>query len=224
MQNPNAPIVNTLPATVILVFLPMVLIEGYFAGVEAGLFGSKGVRVFWVQEYGYWPAVTERAAQTGAWGMDVLIRFFSFNFINIDFLGTIFSGVMTLALGKFVADSLGEMAFVAIFFLSAIFGALIYTFLSAETFPLVGAFPAAFGLIGAFSFVLFTRAGGMLTHQLRAFQLLGVLMVLNWIFTLFFGAANTWIAELAAALFGFATAALLRPGGVQILLNKIRRG
>lgn len=223
MHNPNAPVVNNLPPTVILVFLPMVIAEGYFAGAEAGLWGQQGIRALAIQQFAYFPEVVQAALQRGAWGADVLWRFITFSFVNLGFLGTIFSGVMTLALGKYVAESLGEVTFVAVFFLSAIFGAVVYTAVPGQTYPLFGAYPAAFGLLGAFSFVLYTQAGGMLSQQMRAFQLLGVLLVLNWIYVLFFGAANTWIAELAAAILGFAIAALRVPGGVALVLDKLRQ-
>ncbi len=223
MYDPNGPVVNNLPPTVILVFLPMVIAEGFFAGAEAGLWGQQGIRALALQQYAYFPEVTEQAIQNGSWGLDVFWRFVTFSFININFLGALFAGVMTLALGKFVAEALGEVTFVVTFFATAAFGALIYTLLSGETYPLFGAYPAAFGMLGAFSFVMYTQAGGMASQQMRAFQLLGVLLVLNWIYVLFFGAANTWIAELAAAILGFAIAAARVPGGVDLLLSRLRQ-
>ena len=47
----------------------------------------------------------------------------------------------------------------SIFFGSAIVGALVFALLTNVRTPLVGGYPAVYGLIGAFTFILWVRLG-----------------------------------------------------------------
>ena len=76
---------------------------------------------------------------------------------------------------------------------------------------------------GGFSFVLFSRAEGLLSHQLRAFRMLGILMAINISFSFFSSGPPLWVAELCAAAAGFISAALIQPGGLANLVAKFRR-
>jgi rhomboid protease GluP len=67
--------------------------------------------------------------------------------------------VFILAIGKMVAEVFSPIAFVAIFWVSAIFGALAYVVLLDSPFPLIGGYPGVYGLIGAFTFLMWVDAG-----------------------------------------------------------------
>ena len=52
--------------------------------------------------------------------------------------------------------------------------------------PLFGGFPGVYGLIGAFSFLIWVKLAGTGVNQLRAFSLIGALMVFQAIYGAFF--------------------------------------
>ncbi|MGB1234272.1 MAG: rhomboid family intramembrane serine protease [Planktomarina sp.] len=219
----NQPIVNQLPAGAILLFLPIVVIEMYFAGAEARLWGSFDARLNLIRDYTVVPELVDLSIQANRWSWDWLITFVTYPFVHGAFLQATFGAVFVLAIGKFVGEAMGSLALIIIFFVSAIVGAAMYVLLTADTYPMFGAFPAAYGLIGAFTFVRFAQAEGLRDQQVRAFQLIGILMALSLLFSAFFGGPNTWVGELFGAVTGFLTAAALRPGGVPYLLAKLRR-
>ena len=71
--------------------------------------------------------------------------------------------------------------------------------------------------------MLFSRAQGLLSHQFRAFRLLGLLMAINISLSLLSSGPPIWVAELCAAVAGFISAALIQPGGLASLMAKFRR-
>lgn len=217
------PAVNTLPPAVILLFLPIVVIEGYVAGAEANLWGSFDARVSLIRSFAFLPDGFRKVIDAGLWLPEVYWRALTYPFFHFSFMQSLFGAVFILAVGKFVGEVLGNLAVVIIFFASAILGALCFTYLVGSTFPLAGSFPAAYGLIGGLTFILFSRAEKMLAQQVMAFRLIGILMVLNIGFGLFEGGPPVWVAELIGAMVGFIVAALLRPQGVRNFLEKLRR-
>ena len=129
---------------------------------------------------------------------------------------------MLLALGKFVGEVFSPAATLATFFLSSVFGALVFGLILDGAVPLIGAFPGIYGLIGAFTYILWLRLGQAGEDQLRAFQLIGFLLGLQLIYGLLFGAGVQWIAELAGFAAGFGMSTVLAPGGFAALLAKLR--
>ena len=109
---------------------------------------------------------------------------------------------------------------------SAIGGGIVYALIAglAPQFrfePLVGGYPAVYGLLGAFTFLLWTRLGQEHANQLRAFSLIGILLAFQLVFgVLFGGAGKSWIAEIAGFVIGFLLSFVLVPGG----LGRVRRG
>lgn len=222
-MSPNTPAVNTLPVSVILLFLPIVVVEGYFAGAEAGLWGAFDTRLTVIRDYAVIPELVSALINAGYWNLDLFLPFVTHPFVHSSFLNAVFAGVLLLAMGKFVGEAMGDLAIAVIFFASAIMGALAYLILLPDTYPVFGGFPAVYGLIGAFTFVRFSDANGLKQQQMMAFQLLAFLMVLNLVFTFVFGGPNTWMADLVGALTGFFLAAALNPGGIDQVIKTLRR-
>jgi len=104
-----------------------------------------------------------------------------------------------------------------------VFGALIYGTLVSTNYPLIGLYPAVYGFIGAYTYIVWVSLGAMGRNQIQAFQLIGILLGLQLLFGLIFGGNPSWIAELAAFLIGFAISPVLAPGGWAALLTKLRR-
>ena len=215
--------VNTLPASVTLLFLPIVAVQGFIAGMESGLWGHGMTRLHVLQTLFFAPDYAQELIGRRIWAFDMLYRFVSYPFVNASFLQAVFGSVFLLALGKFVGEVLGDTAVFAVFFGSAIAGAVAYMGFTQDSYPLFGAFAPSYGLIGAFSFVLFASSGDARAQPFAAFQLLGILMAINLGFSLIGGGPKTWVADLAAAAAGFLIVAALRPGGIAYVIAKLRR-
>ena len=89
---------------------------------------------------------------------------------------------------------------------------------------LLGAFPAVYGLIGAFTFILWTRLGETGGPRQRAFALIGFLLGIQLLFGLLFGGGTDWLADVIAFAVGFAMSFVLAPGGFARVLERMRRG
>ena len=223
MPDTPTPAVKPLPPAVIILFLLIILGEIYVAGAEASLWGSIDARINLIRQFAFMPEGFGRALSSGLLVPELFWRMITYPFLHGSLIQGIFASVFILAMGKFVGEVLGNVAVIAIFFASAIFAALGFALFTSSNFPLFGGFPAAYGLIGAFTFVLFSRTEGKLNQQLMAFRLLGILMLINIGFSLLQNGPPVWVAELSGALTGFVSATIIHPGGIRFLLNKFRR-
>jgi membrane associated rhomboid family serine protease len=101
--------------------------------------------------------------------------------------------------------------------------------------PLYGAYAGVYGLIGAFSFLIWVRLAGTGVNQLRAFTMIGGLMLIQLIFGLFFtlmpmivpsmqgGHDWSWAADLPGFATGFLMSFVVSPGGFERALARIRQ-
>lgn len=226
MQDHAQPPINPLPPVVVALFLFMAGIEIYFSGGARGFFGGPeavGWRLDALQRYAFSQPVFAWMIETGQWPVEHLFRFVSYPFVHGDFTHALFACVILLAIGKIVAEALGSFAFLAVFVLSSIGGALAYGLFLTVSQPLFGGYPPVYGLIGAFTYLLWLRLGQLGEAQVRAFTLIGFLLGIQLVFGLLFGGGYSWVADLAGFATGFAAAIVLVPGGIRHLLNKIRR-
>ena len=217
---------GTIPTSVLAIFFVIFGIECLFAGAEAGLFGGPtaiGWRLGAMETYGFSPLVFDWMFSTWQFPGEHLLRFLTYPFLHYGFVHMIFAAVIFLAMGKYVGEAMGGWTVPVLFFACTILGASIFALIVGDARGvLVGAYPGAYGLIGAFTFVLWVRARATGGAQLQAFSLIGFLMGIQLIFGVLFGTDNTWIAELAGFCVGFVLSFVLVPGGVQFLLRKLR--
>ncbi|MEP4197030.1 MAG: rhomboid family intramembrane serine protease [Aliishimia sp.] len=216
---------NALPPVVVVMFFLIFGVECVFAAGEAGLVGGPGAigwRLWAIGEYGFAPPVFNWMLNNGQWPLSEVMRFATYPFLHLGFVHMAFAAVIFLAMGKYVAEAMGAWVVPVIFFVCSFIGALIYGALLNEETWLVGAYPGAYGLIGAFTFVLWARARVTGQAQLQAFSLIGFLMGIQLLFGLLFGTDNTWLAELAGFMTGFTLSFVLVPGGIKALLRKLR--
>ena len=155
-------------------------------------------------------------------------RLLTYSFVHYSFTHAIFVIVFTLALGNMVAANFRPLAVLGLFFGSAIGGALVYTLFATlydgRVGPLVGGYPAVYGLVGAFTFLLWTRLAAAHANRMRAFTLIGMLLLFQLVFGLLFGNAGFgWIAELAGFACGFGLSFLLVDGGMARALQHLRQ-
>lgn len=220
------PPVNPIPPVIIVLVLAMVLVEGTLSLAEAGIVGGRtgiGWRIGALQDYGVSPLVLDVIATRSDYSFDLVRRFLTYAFVHGDFTHALFCMALLLALGKFVGDSFGSVKTFAVFVGSAAFGALLFCLLARDSSALFGGYPPVFGLIGAYTYILWLTLGQAGKNQLAAFRLIGFLLALQLVFGLLFGSGQSWIAELAAFVFGFGLATVLVPGGWATLLNRLRQ-
>lgn len=227
MQEPDLePPVNPIPAAVVLVFLAIALTEGALMLGEAGLIGGPGAvgwRLALIRDYGFSDQIFNQMLAQGFWPWEGVIRFFTYPFVNQSFTAGLFAMVLLLALGKMVAEAMGQLVFLVLFFACTAAGALAYGLLLDERVWLVGAFPGVFGLIGAYSFILWRHLAHRGAPQARAFTLIGVLMGLQLIWGIFFNVGFLWVGDLAGFICGFALCFVIAPGEWARLRGRIRR-
>jgi len=218
--------VNPLPPVVVALFLVILGVEATFFLGSRGLVGGPtavGWRTAAIQDYGFNADVLRWMLQNNVWPLEHLQRALTFPFIHGSFTHALFAGVMLLALGKFVGEVFAQWAVLVLFLLSGLMGAVIFMLFSGTQPWVVGAFPGVYGLIGGFTYLMWLKLGQMGEQQYRAFTLIGVLMGLQLIFGLLFGANSTWIADVAGFGAGFILSVFLAPGGWRRIRSRIRR-
>jgi membrane associated rhomboid family serine protease len=150
-----------------------------------------------------------------------LARFVGYAFVHGNLTHTVFAVVILLALGKFVGEVLRFWAVLAVFLAATIAGAFAYGFWAGPQ-PLFGAYPGDYGLVGAFTYLMWLRLAGS-GSEYRAFTMIGFLLAAQLLFGLLFGGGQEWIADLAGFAAGFAVTILVVPGGIGRLMDRLRQ-
>ncbi len=216
---------NALPPAVIALTALILGIEGVLQLANAGIIGGPrgvGWRIAAIEEFGFSSVVLDRVLVTGDYSFDMLKRFVTYPFINVQLTQVAFCAGLTLALGKFVGEFYGGLQIVVIYLVTAIIGAVVFGFMVEGRYPLLGGFTPVYGLIGAYTYALWLRLGQAGDNQIKAFRLIGFLLALQLLFGLIFGTGNQWIAELSGFAAGFALSVVLAPGGWATLLTRLR--
>lgn len=209
------PPVNKMPPAVLLVFFAIAGVEAALALGNAGIIGGPqaiGWRLALVREWGFSSVMFDQMLASNQWPLRHVARILTYPFIHLSFSHSLFAMVLLLALGKMVAERMGSIAFLALFFASGIGGALTYAMLLNDEVWLVGAYPSVYGLIGGYSFVLWRSLAAKGGPQVQAFALISMLMGLQLIWSIFAEIGNTWVAELAGFTCGFALSFVFAPG------------
>ncbi|ANB35894.1 rhomboid family intramembrane serine protease [Rhodovulum sulfidophilum] len=225
-SDPNAPPINPLPAVVWLLVLPVIAMEVVLSLGARGLVGGPGAvgwRLQAIRDYGFSGQVFDWMLQSGQFPADQMIRFVTYPFVHASLTHAVFVVVFILALGKMVGEVFRAWAVLLVFFGAAIVGALAYGLLLDTPTPLIGGYPAVYGLIGAFTFLMWVRLAGTGPTQYRAFTLIGVLLGIQLLFGLLFGGGFDWVADLAGFCTGFVLSFVVSPGGWARVRAKIRQ-
>ncbi len=225
MEDHNIAPINPLPGIVWLLVLPMIAVELGLSLGEMGAVGGPhavGWRVAVMEGYGFFPDYWRQQAQARAFDFELIRRFFTYSFVHGAAVDAMFGVVLTLAVGKFVAEVFKAWAVAVVFLGAAAAGALVYGAVVASQ-PLFGAFPGLYGLIGALSYILLYGLG---QTPGRAFALIGGLLAIQLIFAVVFtllpmvfpsmgdgGVSWTWLADLTGFATGFGLSFLVSPGG-----------
>ena len=216
--------VNPLPPVVTALFLVTMGIEATFSLAERGIVGGPmgiGWRAQAIEAYAFNGEIARWMWETGRWPSEHVIRFVSYPFFHASFTHALFAGVLFLAMGKMAAERFSALGMLIVFFGSAVGGVLVYATVAIQPSWIVGAFPAVYGLIGAYTFMLWRSFGAIGANQMRAFTLIAFLMGVQLIFGLLFGGTNDWIADLAGFATGFLLSFFVSPGGMQNIRNRM---
>lgn len=228
MHDPNHNVspFNSIPPVIILLVAAIVGIELIFQAGASGLAGGPegiGWRSTMAQSFGFSDALFEWMRRNATYPLNGLWRFITYPFIHYDAMHAIFGAVLLLAMGKFVAERFSIVAVLAIFFGSAIIGALGHALTLDQNGLLIGAYPAVYGLIGAYTWVLLTAYEQAGENRLKAFQLIGILVALQFLFNLIGGGGSDWVADLFGFAAGLAISIILSPGGIAKALERLRQ-
>ncbi|WP_342068867.1 rhomboid family intramembrane serine protease [Yoonia algicola] len=223
-MKPESPF-NTLPAVIIALALAIVGIEVVFQLANAGIIGGPrgvGWRIAAIEEFGYSSAVLDRVLVRNEYTFDLLKRFVTYTFINGQIIQVAFCAALILALGKFTAEYYGSIKVLIIYVFTSVAGAVVFGLFVESRYPLLGAFTPVYGLIGAYTYVLWLRLGNAGENQIMAFRLIGFLLAIQLVFGLIFGGNSQWISELTGFVTGFLLSTLLAPGGWSSLVERLR--
>lgn len=217
---------NPLPPVVVVLSLALFGIEAVFNLGARGILGGAeavGWRLGAAQTYGFYPQVVDAMLREGVYPLEHLMRFFTYSFVHFSFTHMLFAVVFILALGNVVGRVFSGLALLTVFFGSAIGGALAYWLIVPDPLPLVGGYPAAYGLIGAFTFLLWTNLAALGENQYRAFTLIGFLMGIQLVFGVLFGTTNDWVGDIGGFATGFGLSFVVSPGGWSALMARLRQ-
>ncbi len=223
---PIQPVVNPLPPVVVALALAIFAVEVLLSAGARGYIGGAaavGWRTEAIQSYAFFAPLLEFIVEQGLWTTPELVRFVSYPFIHLSFTHVIFVIVFLLALGKLIGEVMGGIAVVVTFFVSAIFGALVFAGLTGDPRPLVGGYPAVYGLIGSYTFILWVSYGNTGQNQYQAFTLIGFLLGIQLFFGVFFGSTYEWVAEISGFIVGFLIAPFVARGGLRRLFARVRQ-
>lgn len=217
---------NTVPLVPLLLVLVIAGVELTLTAAANGFVGGAqgiGWRAGVFGELQFYPDIMTQVFERGRGSFDYYKRFVTYPFVHASLTHALWACVLLLALGKFVGEKFHPLSFLLLFFASTAFGAAIYGVLSWQNTQLIGAYPGVYGLIGAYTYLMWLTLGQMGENQLKAFQLIGILLGLMLVYSMLFGSSPTWIAEVAGFIVGLFIAPLLAPGGWQAFLTRMRQ-
>ncbi len=217
---------NALPPIVVALSLLILGVELIFQAGTRGLAGGPeavGWRLDAIQIHAFYQPLFVQMIETGTAPPETLMRFVTYPFIHNSFTHALMVIVFLLALGKMVGEIFGTVAVLLVFFLSAIVGALAYGLLLNDPQPLYGGYPAVYGLIGSYTFMLWVSLTGTGNNQYKAFTLIGFLLGIQLVFGLLFGGNKDWLADIFGFATGFFLSFALVPGAWGRMVDKLRQ-
>ncbi|WP_424965079.1 MULTISPECIES: rhomboid family intramembrane serine protease [unclassified Dinoroseobacter] len=222
---PESPF-NPLPPLVVALAVVVIGIEALFSLGARGILGGPeavGWRLAAIRDFGFVDQVFDWMLANGRFPPEQMARFLTYPLIHASLTHAVFVAIFVLAMGKMVSEVFGGLAFLTIFWASAIAGALVYGLLLDAELPLIGGYPGVYGLIGAYTFLLWVSLIATGGQQYRAFSLIGMLLGIQLIFAIFFEVGMDWVADLSGFVAGFGLSFVLVPGGWNRVLAKLRK-
>lgn len=227
MQDHNAPPLNPLPWVVWAIALPIIALELVVALAAGGILGGAegvGWRLQALERFAFSPDYMRYLIEVGQYPPDGMHRLITYPFVHGTTMHAVFVVVILLALGKMVGEVFRWWAVLLTFFGSGAIAALVYALVLPEVRqPLIGGYPAVYGLIGGFTFLLWVKLAAVGANRYRAFSLIGFLLGVQLIFGLVFGGGWEWVADIVGFVTGFLMSFVISPGGFSRVLDKVRQ-
>ena len=226
--NLNAAPFNKMPTAVLIAIGLIGVLELFFQGANSGIVQNVdgvALRNRWIHLFGFHMGHIETMWITSEVNINGLYQAFTFNFVQRNLPSALIGLALFAALGKYVAERRGQLCFVATLLLAPLFGLICYVFISPPLGPIVGIFPAVFGLIGGFTIEQIERRREDDEPILPAFSLITFLMMVQLIYFFLFGTSTEWIAEFFAFVAGCGIALIIgdqNEGRRRKILQKIR--
>ncbi len=233
MNNLTAPPLNPLPPVVWFLALPMIAVEAAASAGANGLLGGAdavGWRVQLIQFFGFAPDYLRQMVETGQYPLNGLLRLMTYPLVHGGASHALFAVVILLALGKYVGEVYRWWALLLTYLVATAVGALAYAAVPFAHVGLIGGFPGDYGLIGAYSFLLWVRLVGTGDSKFRAFRLIGFLLAIQVIvaavgiawYGIEKGTNWDFVADIAGFVSGFLLAFVVSPGSWSRVLAKLR--
>ncbi len=233
MNNLTAPPLNPLPPVVWFLALLMIAVEAAASAGANGLLGGAdavGWRVQLIQFFGFAPDYLRQMVETGQYPLNGLLRLITYPLVHGGASHALFSVVILLALGKYVGEVYRWWALLLTYLVATAVGALAYAAVPFAHVGLIGGFPGDYGLIGAYSFLLWVRLVGTGDSKFRAFRLIGFLLAIQVIvaavgiawYGIEKGTNWDFVADIAGFVSGFLLAFVVSPGSWPRVLAKLR--
>lgn len=222
----NAAPLNPLPVVVWALALPIIAMEVVVNLGSRGLVGGAGAvgwRLDAFERFAFSPDLMRAMIEQGQYPWQQMIRLLAYPLVHGTFTHALFAVVILLALGKMVGEVFRAWAVLLVFFGAGVVGALVYTAVPSVTAPLFGAYPPVYGLIGAFTFLLWVNLAAVGANKYRAFTMIGFLLGIQLVFGLLFGGGPEWIADLTGFATGFLLSFVVSPGGWGRVVQKMRQ-
>lgn len=221
----NSPF-NAMPPVVVGLAVVLGGLEIMFQLATAGLLGGQGGvgwRIAAMQDFAVLDSVWEWMRANRSYPPEQMVRFIAYPLLHGGFVHVAFVVVFILAMGKMVAEVFSPLAFLLVFWVSALVGGLAFVLVLDSGYPLIGGYPGVYGLIGAFSFIRWVNLGVAGENQMRAFGLIGMLLAIQLIFATLQGNYGDVVADLSGFVAGFLLSFLVSPGGWHRLMTRMRQ-
>lgn len=213
--NPISPVVVIITVVIIGVELILQLGENGIIG------GSQGAtwRTQLLRDFAFHDAVFEHIKQNRVLEPATIWPFFTYPFLHLGIGHVAIGAAIFLSMGKTISEAFSSFAVVVLFISCNFLGAVAFGLFSSQAFPLVGAYPAVYGFISAYTWIEYNRLKSAGKNTFPAFRLILMLLVIRVILGVFFGLRNSWVADLSGLITGFLLSFVLAAEG-RVLLRK----
>lgn len=226
MNSRNSPPLNPLPPVVWALALPMIAMEVAVSLGTSGLAGGAagvGWRMQALERFVFAPELMRSMLQQGQYPLDQMWRLVTYPFVHASTTHALFVIVILLAVGKSVGEVFRGWGVLVLFLGATLAGAAAYTAVPQIAMPLYGGYPPVYGLIGGLTWLMWQRALRIGGDRYRAFTLIGFLIGVQLLFTLFGAAGWEIVADVAGFAAGFALSFVVSPGGLSRILGRLRQ-